>query len=128
MSRPDVQLFQLLADQTSVEILEHLLDSDDPLAQREIVSQLGISSGVVSKRMVSLELLGVIERPSSHAPYSIVRPDQTRALLEAANDLSEEMHAHTAEKAGRHKRERRKAALSGGHQRDREKETGGGNV
>lgn len=128
MARSDVMLFEALADQASVDLLRCLLRSDAPLTQGELASQVGISSGLASKRMRPFEQLGLVERPSSHAPYELVLRAETRSLLKSAADLAASALRIQSDSAEAHARELQKEGLSGGHLRDRERESRGGPV
>jgi DNA-binding HxlR family transcriptional regulator len=125
MARPDVNLLEALADQASIDLLRCLLHSDDPLTQGELAAKVEISSGLASKRMGMLELLGLVERPRSHGPYKLVLAAQTRALLDDVADLAASALRAREAAATSYARDQRKEGLNGGHLRDQQKESHG---
>lgn len=126
MARPDVELFEALADQASIELLKCLLRNDDPLTQGELAGAIGISSGLASKRMGAFESLGLVERSTSHGPYKLVLRAETRALLDGGAGLAASALRRRAEIAEEQVREQLKEGMSGGHLRDQEVGTRGG--
>lgn len=122
MQRADVKLFEVLADTVSVDLLQALVDADDPLTQSQLAAQLAISSGLTSRRMGELEGIGIVERRTSHGPYAVVFPEATRDLLIAVADLAADAIGRQSATADSHRRELKKKRLDGGRLRDRAKE------
>lgn len=119
MHRADGKLFEVLADPVCRDLLWRLLESDSPLTQSQLCSQLSLSSGLVSKRMGTLETLGLVERPTPHAPYAVVFPVETRALLVDGAQLFASAIERQAEQAKDIARRLKKQGMEGGHIRDR---------
>jgi DNA-binding transcriptional regulator GbsR (MarR family) len=122
MSRADGKLFEVLADPVCRDLLWGLLESETPLTQSQLGTQLGLSSGLVSKRMGVLEGLGLVERATSHAPYSVIFPVETRALLVDGAQLFASAIKRRAEQAEEVARRLKKQGMEGGHLRDRARE------
>ncbi len=80
MARPDGKLFQLMADEVCHDILRRLLASVAPLTQKALTAASPYDSSTISRRMGDLEDLGLVQRPSAHAPYHLQFREQTRAL------------------------------------------------
>jgi DNA-binding MarR family transcriptional regulator len=123
MYRPDGRLFEVLADPVCRDLLWGLLESDGPLTQSQLCGSLALSSGLVSKRMGTLETVGLVERPTSHAPYSVVFPAETRALLVDGAQLFASAIKRQAERADDGVRRLKKQGMEGGHIRDRTRES-----
>jgi hypothetical protein len=68
--------------------------------------------------MADLERGGLVSRERSHGPYELVLPRQTRALMEQAKALAEELLALQYAQARADTQEFRKAGMRGGHLRD----------
>jgi MarR family protein len=122
MSHADGKLFEALADHVCRDLLWALLDSDQDLTQSQLCKQLSIKSGLASKRMGVLEDLGLVERPSPHASYSVVFPSETRSLLVDGSQLVTSALKRRYEESDAHRRELLKKGMDGGHLRDRAKE------
>lgn len=122
MQQADGRLFSALADSVCRRALRFLLDSDGGLTQGELATRLAITSGTASKRLGELEALGLVERPSSHSPYSVVFPAMTRALLIDGADLAATALERLAGDARAHTRDLRKDSMAGGNLRDRANE------
>lgn len=123
MYRADGKLFEVLADPVCRDLLWGLLESDAPLTQSQLGGSLALSSGLVSKRMGSLETVGLVERPSPHAPYSVVFPAETRALLVDGAQLFASAIKRQAESAEEIARRLQRMGMKGGHMRDRGRES-----
>ncbi len=122
MPRADVKLFEVLADQVCLGLLRCLLNADGPLTQSQLAAKLAVSSGIVSRRMGELETIGIVERASSHAPYTLVFPSETRGLLSGAADLAANAYGGLHADAAAYARELKKESLAGGNLRDRARE------
>ena len=96
MARPDGKLFQLMADEVCHDILRRLLASVAPLTQKALTAASPYDSSTISRRMGDLEDLGLVQRPSAHAPYHLQFREQTRALLRAGAELARLAHAAAA--------------------------------
>jgi DNA-binding HxlR family transcriptional regulator len=85
----DGLLLSLLADADCRLVVDRLLEG--AATQRELRVELGLQSGSLSRQMRALE------------EYGLVRPERTRAVLQAAADLAEELssarHEVDAERA-----------------------------
>jgi DNA-binding HxlR family transcriptional regulator len=123
MYRPDGKIFEVLSDPVCRDLLWSLLESDEPLTQSQLGKSLRLSSGLVSKRMGALETIGLVERPTSHAPYSVVFPAETRALLVDGAQLFVGAIQRQAQRADEDVRRLKKQGMEGGHIRDRARET-----
>ena len=121
MALPDGKLFELLADDVCRDLLRTLLHEPEPLTQRQLVAALGMNSSTVSRRMGALEDWGLVTRRSSHAPYDILFPSDTRRLLAAAATLTRVVKERQADEAREHERQLLKESLDGGYERDRAK-------
>jgi DNA-binding IclR family transcriptional regulator len=105
VARADGKLFELFADEVCAAILRALLDSESPLTQRQLTAVLGYTSSTISRRIGSLEDVGLVERDGPRSPYDLVFPDQTRHFLAAGLTLAELTHGKLAEKAREQLRE-----------------------
>jgi len=116
--RPDVKLLKPLADDTRLEVVLELLER--PATQKELGAYFGLPSGSMSRHLRELEGAGIVGRERAHGAYRVLHPRQTRALIEAAAGLADELAARHSATATRNARDIRKAGLSGGHLRDEE--------
>jgi len=123
MRRADGKLFGVLADPLCRALLHALLDDELPLTQRQLIAKLSVSSGVVSRRMGELEGIGLVDRPSSHAPYALVFPSETRHLLVEGAKLAARALERQADEAKAYARDLQKDSMAGGILRDRAKES-----
>jgi DNA-binding Lrp family transcriptional regulator len=123
MQRADGKLFGVLADHVCRDLLLALLGSDSPLTQTQLVAKLGISSGVVSRRMGELEGVGLVDRGSAHAPYDLPFPAETRQLLLDGARLAAGALRRRSDEAEAYARELQKDSMAGGIIRDRAKES-----
>jgi DNA-binding Lrp family transcriptional regulator len=105
MSRSDGKLFELLADEQCRDLVRLLVREAKPLTQRQLGELLKLDSATVSRRMTALEDFGLVERNSSHAPYALVFPEETRALLLNAFGLIEAARQRQADEASLYKQE-----------------------
>jgi DNA-binding HxlR family transcriptional regulator len=97
MARADGKIYALLADEACRGILRALLLSDSPMPQRALTAKLPFNSSTISRRMGELEDAGLVAHATSHAPYTLLFPHQTRALLLAGADLAETAHKALAD-------------------------------
>jgi DNA-binding Lrp family transcriptional regulator len=89
VARADGKLFHVLADETCREILAVLLRVfPEALTQRQLIASLGLTSSTASRRLGELEDLGVVERASSRAPYTLVFEEQTRSFMVAGLQIA----------------------------------------
>jgi DNA-binding Lrp family transcriptional regulator len=123
MQRADGKLFGVLADHVCRDLLLALLGSDSPLTQSQLVAKLGISSGVVSRRMGELEGVGLVDRESTHSPYDLPFPAETRQLLLDGAKLAASALRRRSDEATGYARELQKDSMAGGILRDRAKES-----
>jgi DNA-binding MarR family transcriptional regulator len=122
MARPDGKLLELLADDPCRDLLRTLLREDEAQTQRQLVGRLEYNSSTVSRRMAQLEEFGLVSRRSSHSPYEIAFPSQTRALLLAAAGLARAVKQQQADEAAAHERDLVKESMDSGRLRDRARE------
>jgi DNA-binding IclR family transcriptional regulator len=99
MARSDRKLFRLLTDEVCYGILRALVESPVPLAQRELVRRLDVASSTISRRIIDLEDIGLVERGSKHGVCSLVYESTTRELLNAAAELMAMAHAKMSDEA-----------------------------
>ncbi|WP_445149515.1 winged helix-turn-helix domain-containing protein [Baekduia sp. Peel2402] len=88
MASPDGKLFVALGDGTSRDLLRIMARERVPLSQAALGSLVGANASTISRRMADLEDLGLVARKSSHAPYQLKFPGETRAVLKAVNCLA----------------------------------------
>jgi DNA-binding IclR family transcriptional regulator len=105
--RADGKLFELLADDVCAAILRALIDSESPLTQRQLTAALGYTSSTISRRIGSLEDVGLVQRDGARSPYVLGFPNQTRDFLAAGLTLSELTHDKLAQEAREQLRELR---------------------
>ncbi len=117
--RPDVKLLKTFSDDTRLELLLELLEQR--ATQKELGARFGLPSGSMSRHLRELELAGLVARERAHGAYHVIHPRQTRALIESAAQLADELAAAHSEAATRNVRAVRKAGLKGGHLRDGER-------
>lgn len=99
MARSDRKLFRLLTDEVCYGILRALVESPVPLAQRELVRRLDVASSTISRRIIDLEDIGLVERGSKHGACSLVYESTTRELLKAAAELMAMTHAKMSDES-----------------------------
>lgn len=99
MARADRKLFRLLTDEVCYDILRTLLEESEPLAQRDLVRILGVASSTVSRRVIDLEDIGLVQRASKHGACSLVYESTTRELLRSAAALMGMAHARLSDDA-----------------------------
>jgi DNA-binding Lrp family transcriptional regulator len=125
MPGADGKLFEVLSDDVCRSLLRSLLRHDEPQTQRQLTSELRYNSSTVSRRMKELEDLGIVARThpgTPRAPYEILFPSKTRALLLTAVQLANLTRTRQAEEAAADERQLLKEGMDGGHVRDQAKE------
>jgi DNA-binding MarR family transcriptional regulator len=101
--RSHVWLLSNLADPVTIEILKLLLER--PRAQKHLVAEIGVASSTISRRIGSLEDLGLVRRDGLRAPCYLPLADETRRLLAASMDLASKIAADLADRAAADARE-----------------------
>jgi DNA-binding HxlR family transcriptional regulator len=79
-------LFRVCADDRRLKVLQHL--ATRAATQKELRSDLGLGSSLVSRQMKVLEDAGLVARPRSHAPYNLTAPEETVRFLDVCSELS----------------------------------------
>jgi DNA-binding HxlR family transcriptional regulator len=105
----DGLLLALLADGDCRLIVDRLLEGD--ATQRELRDELGLQSGSLSRQMRVLEDAAMVVRERSHGPYELIRPERTRAVLQAAADLAADLSAARQEVDAERARSVRKSGM-----------------
>jgi DNA-binding Lrp family transcriptional regulator len=108
----DVELLKVLTEQSSMDIVRLLL-RDGPARQRDVAAELGLTAVVVSRALNGLERSGIVHTEGKRAPYEIVYPPKTEALVQAAADLSDFILRDMSSRARERAAELRKARLRG---------------
>ena len=97
----DVDLLSELGHREKIRIIERL--SDGEAKQKELVAELGLKSGTVSRWLTELTHARVIsqDREGSHDPYWLVKPERTNEFLDLVALLASELADAHAERADR---------------------------
>lgn len=106
-------MIQALADPERIALVWSLLERE--ATQADLRLTLDMSSGTASKQLGLLEARRLIARARSHAPYVLVAPEETAALLQAAADLAAAISRTQASVDERRSKELRKAGFRRAH-------------
>lgn len=109
------KLFELLSDESYADILRVLLQKKGA-TQKELAENFGFGIPILSRRLVELESVGLIGRKGS--AYTVLFPDRTGALLQAAADLASDVLSRQAAEAIEHSKQLSKALNSQGGRTD----------
>jgi DNA-binding HxlR family transcriptional regulator len=95
----DVVVLAELGHRDKIRIVERL--SEGPARQRDLIDELGLTSGTLSKWLAELvgARLVVQEGSAPRDPYWLVKPDTTNALLDIAAQLASELADAEVERA-----------------------------
>lgn len=95
----DADLLDELGHRDKIRIVERLTAGE--ARQKELADDLGAKSGTVSRWLADLKRARVIDqdRPGSHDPYWLVRPELTNELLDLAARLASELAEASLERA-----------------------------
>jgi len=97
----DSSILGELSRPEKIRIVERL--SDGAAKQKEIEKDLGLSSGSLSRWLRELAQAQIVyqDRPGTHDPYRLVKPERTNELLDLVALLASELSDAYVERAER---------------------------
>jgi len=111
-----------LATQSDVKILAACSDEDrqgillrlykKPATQKELIAELQLSSGTISKHMRVLEEAGLVLRSRSHSPYRLTVGEEIWQLLRATTNVSQAISRLTEEAIEERSKELQRAVMT----------------
>jgi DNA-binding transcriptional ArsR family regulator len=98
-SASDATVLAALGHPDKIRIVERLADGD--AKQKELVADLEIKSGTISRWLADLSRAQIVsqDREGTHDPYRLVRKERTEELLDLAALLASELSTAGAERA-----------------------------
>jgi DNA-binding transcriptional ArsR family regulator len=82
----DIRILLACADEDRQKIIARLIK--EPATQKQLIAELGLNSGTISRHMRVLEDADLVLRDRSHSPYSLSASAETFQLLRANKNVT----------------------------------------
>jgi DNA-binding MarR family transcriptional regulator len=105
----DIKILLACADQDRWTILVRLYQ--EPATQKQLIAELGLNSGTVSRYMKALEDAELVVRDRSHGPYTLSVRDEIWQLLRMTTNVSSAIATRRAREIEERGQELQRAAM-----------------